>query len=105
MSPAKLTVLITLQMTGFSIQYYVLTLFITQLNGNKFVNSVIFGMTRAVAILTFGSIMSRMEDMTVFKIVFVGTLLSNIVLICFPNSNEYLIYAANCLFVACLGGW
>ena len=76
MSPALLTTLISLQMMGFSIQFYVFTLFITQLNGNKFVNSIIFGLRRAIAIFIFGAIMSKMSDMAVFKIVFAGAALS-----------------------------
>ena len=105
MSPAMLTVFISLQMMGFTVQYYIFTLFITQLSGNKFVNAVIFGLTRAIAIFIFGAVMGKMSDMAVFRIVFVGAALSQVILIFFPNASDYLIYSANFLLISSLGGW
>ncbi len=92
-------------MMGFSLQFYILTLYMTKLNGNKFVNSIIFGLTRAIAIFAFGAIMGKMSDMVVFRIVFAGTLISNVLLIGFPDGSVYLSYVANCFYVASLGGW
>lgn len=78
-----LILLIGLQASGYYLSYIILSLYLTELSGNVFVNAIIFGMTRAIAIFIFGGIMSCMSDMAVMRIVFVGVAISHILLIFF----------------------
>ena len=105
MKPAILTLLIVLYWIGYAAQYYIFNLFLTELSGNKFVNSVIFGGVMIISVCSFGILMEKMRDTTVFQLIFFSGMLSYFFFIFFPDLSHVIIYASNCLFVAHLGGW
>ena len=104
-SPAFLCFLITLYFTGYAFQYYIFNLYLTKLEGNKFVNAVIFGGAETLSVFLSGYLMSRLSDMTVFRIIFFAGVMSYSIFIFAPDLNTIMIYLANCVFVGSLGGW
>ena len=91
--------------TGYSFQYYIFNLYLTRLSGNKFVNSAIFGGAEALSVFLSGVLMSLLSDISVFRIIFLASILSYAILIFAPNMNMIVIYLANCVFVGSMGGW
>ena len=56
--------------TADQLQYYIFSLVITRLPGNKFVNSCIFGGAESTAVIASGILMKQLKDTHVFYIVF-----------------------------------
>lgn len=79
-------------------------LYLTKLPGNKFVNSMIFGLAEALAVVFSGVLMTLLSDMAVFNVIMTSGVLSYTIFIFFPDVNAIMIYIANCLFVGGLGG-
>lgn len=94
-----------LYFTGYAFQYYIFNLYLTKLSGNKFVNSAIFGGAESLSVIFSGMLMSRLSDMTVFRIIFLAGISSYAVFIFAPDVNIIVVYLANCFFVGSLGGW
>ena len=104
-SPALLLILITLYMTGYSFQYFIFNLFLTKLSGNIFVNSIIFGGAEALSVLFSGMLMTLLSDMSVFRIIFVASMMSYCVFIFLPDMSTVIVYISNSIFVGSMGGW
>ena len=79
-------------------------LYLTKLPGNKFVNSIIFGLAEALAVVCSGVLMNLLSDMKVFNIIMASGIFSYTIFIFFPDINAIMIYISNCLFVGSLGG-
>ena len=97
--------LIALFFSADQLQYFVFSLVITRLPGNKFVNSMIFGAAESVSVFLSGILMSHIRDTTVFFIVFVMCMASYGVFIFVEAPSDILIYIANCFFVGSMGAW
>ena len=104
-SPGFLCFLITLYFTGYAFQYYIFNLYLTKLEGNKFVNACIFGGAETLSVFLSGFLMTKLSDMTVFRIIFAAAVMSYSIFIFIPDANTIFIYLANCVFVGSLGGW
>ena len=91
--------------TADQFQYYVFSLVITSLPGNKFVNSCIFGGAESAAVLGSGVLMKHMKDTSVFYIVFVFCMASYCIFIFVDEPSDMLIYIANSIFVGSMGAW
>ena len=70
MSSKGLTVLMTFLFSGYAVPYYIATLYIAQLPGDKFVNGMLFGVSEAISVLICGVMMRNMSDTTVIFIIF-----------------------------------
>ena len=69
--PLLIVFLFAMFFTADQFQYYIFSLVITNLPGNKFVNSCIFGGAESTAVLASGVLMNHMKDAHVFYMVFV----------------------------------
>lgn len=105
MSPLLLCILVVLYFTGYALPYYIFSLYLTKLEGNKFVNSAIIGCVQAFSVSFSGMMMTRLADMCVLHILFTGCVFSYVFFIFFPDLSTVLIYVANCIFVGSMGGW
>ena len=90
---------------AYAFQYYSYNLFLTKLGGNKFINCIIFGGAEIIIVFIAGYIMSKLRDMTLFKIIFVTGALCYAFFIVNPDWNTIMIYMANCIFIGSLGAW
>lgn len=66
-----LIILMTFLFAGYALPYYIATLYIAQLPGDKFVNGMLFGFSEAISVLICGVMMRNLSDMTVMKIIFI----------------------------------
>ena len=66
-----LIVLLTFLFAGYALPYYIATLYIAQLPGDKFVNGMLFGISEVVSVLISGWMMRNYSDMTVMKVIFI----------------------------------
>ena len=66
----------TLLFSGYAIQYYIATLYIGKLPGDKFVNGMIFGISEIISVLLCGILMKLFTDITVFNIIFIESILA-----------------------------
>ena len=95
----------TLYFTGYAFQYFIFNLYLTRLNGNKFVNSAIFGTSEMLSVLFSGVLMTLLADMSVFRMIFIASMLGYVVFIFFPDVNMIVVYLSNCIFVGSMGAW
>ena len=79
-------------------------LFLPKLPGNKFVNSMMFGIAEALAVVFSGILMSKISDTAVYNLVIASGVIAYLIFIVFPDINTIMIYVANCIFVGGLGG-
>jgi hypothetical protein len=61
----------TFLFAGYALPYYIATLYIAQLPGDKFVNGMLFGFSEAISVLICGVMMRNLSDMTVMKVIFI----------------------------------
>ena len=80
-------------------------MYLTKLEGNKFVNAIIFGSAEALSVFFSGFLMNRLSDMTVFKIIFAAAVMSYSIFIFGNDLSTIFTYLANCVLVGSLGGW
>lgn len=71
--------------SGYAVQYYISTLYISQLPGNKFVNGMLFGFSEAISVVICGILMRNLSDMTVLFIIFIEGLLAYTIYIFMGN--------------------
>ena len=105
MSPVLICFLIALYFSGYTLQYYIFNLYLTELPGNKFINLAIFGITEAASVILSGFLMNLLADMKVFYITYGMAVLGYVVFIFIPDADLALIYIANCVFVGSMGAW
>ena len=91
--------------TADQLQYYIFSLVITRLPGNKFVNSCIFGGAESIAVLASGILLKHFKDMHVFYIVFLFCMASYVIFIFVAEPSDILIYFAVSIFVGSMGAW
>lgn len=104
MSAGFLLFLMTMVFSGYAIQYYIATLYIGNLPGDKFVNGMIFGVSEILSVLISGILMSNFSDMTVFNIIFIESLVAYFIYIFFGDVGN-ICYLGIVLLVQALGGW
>ena len=78
----------TLLFSGYAIQYYIATLYIGKLPGDKFVNGMIFGISEIVSVLASGVLMGLFTDITVFNIIFIESIVAYIIYIFFGDQGN-----------------
>ena len=103
--PLLLVILIALFFAADQLQYFVFSLVITRLPGNKYVNSCLFGGAESLTVYASGLLMTLMKDTHVFYIVFAFCMTSYSIFIFGPNPSDMLIYFANGIFVGSMGAW
>ena len=97
-------ILLTVFFAGYVIQYYITSLYLGNLPGNKFVNGIMFGVSEACSVILSGQMMKMMSDMSVFNIIFAFGIIAYIIYIFFGEIGN-LCYLGIILLVQSLGGW